>query len=80
MLKLMTLEVWCDEKWHYLGACEPKPVLDKGWFTSAASRAIVIHSRAFSDYCKNEDVISKNKVVTTINNISKKMECTETLL
>ena len=65
------VEVWCDGEWHYLGACEPEPVLDKGWFTSAASRAIVIHSKVFSDNFKNEDVISKNKVVTTINNISK---------
>ncbi len=65
------VEVWCDGKWHYLGACEPKPVLDKGWFTSAASRAMVIHSRVFSGYFKNEDVISKNKAVITINNISR---------
>ncbi|MBU3142603.1 transglutaminase domain-containing protein [Clostridium sp. CF012] len=65
------VEVWCDGKWHYLGACEPKPVLNKGWFTSAASRAMVIHSRVFSSYFKNEDVISKNKAVITINNISK---------
>lgn len=65
------VEVWCEGKWHYLGACEPEPVLDKGWFTGAASRAMVIHSRVFSDYCKNEDIISNNKAVTTINNISK---------
>ncbi|WP_032120504.1 transglutaminase-like domain-containing protein [Clostridium amazonitimonense] len=65
------VEVWCDGQWHYLGACEPEPVLDKGWFTSAASRAMVIHSRIFSEYFNDEDVISKNKAVTTINNIRK---------
>lgn len=65
------VEVWCDGEWHYLGACEPEPVLNKGWFTSAASRAMVIHSRVFSDYFRNEDVISNNKVVATINNINK---------
>ncbi|MGH4123273.1 MAG: transglutaminase-like domain-containing protein [Clostridium sp.] len=65
------VEAWCDGRWHYLGACEPEPMLDKGWFTTAASRAMVIHSRVFSGYCKNEDIISKNKAVTTINNISK---------
>ncbi|WP_029451202.1 transglutaminase domain-containing protein [Clostridium algidicarnis] len=63
------VEVWCDGEWHYLGACEPEKVLDKGWFTSAASRAMIIHSRIFSGYFKDEDVISNNKVVTTINNI-----------
>lgn len=65
------VEVWCDGKWYYLGACEPEPILNKGWFTSAASRALVIHSRIFSQYFKNEVVVSKNEVVTTINNISK---------
>ncbi|MBZ9686908.1 transglutaminase-like domain-containing protein [Clostridium estertheticum] len=65
------VEVWCDGKWNYLGACEPEPVLGKGWFTSAASRAMVIHSRVFSSYFKNEDVISKNKAVITISNISR---------
>lgn len=65
------VEVWCDGKWHYLGACEPEPVLDKGWFTSAASRAMVIHSRIFSNHLKNEEIISQNEVVTTISNIKK---------
>ncbi len=65
------VEVWCDGKWHYLGACEPEPVLDKGWFTSAASRAMVIHSRIFSNYLKDQDIISQNEVLTTISNIKK---------
>lgn len=41
------VEVWCEGKWHYLGACEPEAVLDKGWFTNASSRAMMIHSRSF---------------------------------
>ncbi len=40
------VEVWCPDGWHYLGACEPEPVLDRGWFTSAASRAMVIRAHA----------------------------------
>lgn len=65
------VEVWCQGKWHYLGACEPESVLDKGWFTSAASRSMVVHSRVFSSYFKNEDIISKNESVNTISNINK---------
>ncbi|WP_040213478.1 transglutaminase domain-containing protein [Clostridium polynesiense] len=64
------VEVWCDGKWHYLGACEPEPVLNKGWFTSAAARAMLIHSRIFSSYFKDEELISHNKVISTINNLS----------
>lgn len=41
------VEAWDGERWRYLGACEPEPELDRGWFTSAASRAMMIHARAF---------------------------------
>lgn len=41
------VEVWDGEAWRYLGACEPEPLLDRGWFTGAASRAVMIHARAF---------------------------------
>lgn len=41
------IEVLCGDGWHFLGACEPEPVLDRGWFNTAASRAILVHSRLF---------------------------------
>lgn len=41
------VEVYVGGRWRYLGACEPEPVLDRGWFTAAASRAMMIHARAF---------------------------------
>lgn len=41
------VEAYDGEKWRYLGACEPEPILDRGWFNSAASRAMMIHARAF---------------------------------
>ena len=41
------VEAWVDGTWRYLGACEPEPVLDSGWFTSAASRAMLVHTRAW---------------------------------
>ncbi len=37
-------------QWHFLGACEPEEVLDRGWFTNAASRAVMVHTGIFSDY------------------------------
>ena len=39
------VEVWIDGDWHYLGACEPEPVLDRGWFTAAASRAMLVDTK-----------------------------------
>lgn len=41
------VEALCDGEWRYLGACEPEPVLDRGWFDTAASRAVLVHSRLF---------------------------------
>ena len=42
------VEVWIDGHWRYLGACEPEPVLDRGWFTAAASRAMLVDSKCWS--------------------------------
>lgn len=44
------VEAWSEGKWHFLGACEIEPVLDRGWFIAAATRAPLIHSRTFFDY------------------------------
>jgi len=41
------VEALCDGRWRFLGACEPEPILDKGWFDTAASRAVLVHSRLF---------------------------------
>lgn len=43
------VEALCDGQWRFLGACEPEPVLDRGWFTTAASRAVLVHSRVFGE-------------------------------
>ncbi|MCK5821012.1 MAG: transglutaminase domain-containing protein [Bacteroidales bacterium] len=44
------VEFWADGEWHYLGACEPGPVPDNGWFTEPARRAMLIHTKAFGAY------------------------------
>lgn len=41
------VEVWIDGQWHFMGACEPEPLLDLGWFEYAASRAMMVHARRF---------------------------------
>lgn len=47
------VEAWCDGNWRFLGACEPEPVLDRGWFNTAASRALLVHSRTFGESSGN---------------------------
>ena len=41
------VEALCGGRWRFLGACEPEPILDRGWFNTAASRAMLVHSRTF---------------------------------
>ncbi|MBN1754899.1 transglutaminase domain-containing protein [bacterium] len=56
-------EVWADGKWHYTGACEPKPSLDDAWFNLAAKRAAVILASSFGplDPQNDNEYIYKNK-------------------
>ena len=61
------VEAWVDGQWHFLGACEPEPVLDLGWFNEPASRALLLHTRVFGDYDGPEEVISRNSNYTEIN-------------
>ena len=44
------VEFWAHGSWHYLGACEPEPVADRGWFTAAASRAMLVHTHCWADF------------------------------
>lgn len=61
------VEAWVDGKWHFLGACEPEPVLDLGWFNAPASRAMLMHTRVFGAYDGPEDVMSRTDCYTEIN-------------
>ena len=44
------VEAYTGDGWHYLGACEPDQQLDRGWFTAASGRAMLVHTRLFGDY------------------------------
>lgn len=63
------VEVYIDGIWYFLGACEPEEILNKGWFTNASSRAMLIHSRWFDfEDCK-EEKIEKQGMVWLINQL-----------
>ena len=61
------VEAWADGKWHFMGACEPEAVLDLGWFNAPASRALLMHTRAFGDYNGPEEVMLRTRNFTEIN-------------
>ena len=61
------VEAWVDGQWYFLGACEPEPVLNLAWFNQPASRAILMHTRAFGKYDGPEDQMSRTACFTEIN-------------
>ena len=61
------VEAWADGEWYFLGACEPEPVLNLGWFNAPASRALLMHTRAFGDYYGPEEVMLRTNNFTEIN-------------
>jgi transglutaminase-like putative cysteine protease len=65
------VEIWADGKWYYLGACEPEPVLDRGWFTEPARRAMLVHTKSFGAAYGNENAISYDQYFTNVNNLAK---------
>ena len=61
------VEVLVDGRWYFMGACEPEPILNMGWFNAPASRAMLLHTKAFGQYDGPEDTISTTAVYTEIN-------------
>ena len=61
------VEAWVDGKWYFLGACEPEPVLNLGWFNEPASRGVLMHTKVFGNYCGPEEVVNKTACYTEIN-------------
>ncbi|BAX82028.1 transglutaminase-like domain-containing protein [Labilibaculum antarcticum] len=61
------VEVWTDGKWSYLGACEPEPDLNMGWFTEPARRAMLVHTKVFGDFEGNYEVVKRSDNFTEIN-------------
>ncbi len=61
------VEAWADGKWYFLGACEPEPVLNLGWFNESASRGMLMHTKVFGHYDGPEEVMSETPCYTEIN-------------
>jgi hypothetical protein len=64
-------EVWINGEWFYMGACEPEPVLDRGWFTEPARRAMLIHTKSFGAFTGKENALKISRNYTEVNNLSK---------
>ncbi|MDF2542324.1 MAG: hypothetical protein K0S47_2042 [Herbinix sp.] len=64
------VEMWCENAWYFTGACEPSAVLNQGWFTVPASRAMMINSTIYSDIgIAQEDILQKKGASVLLNNL-----------
>ncbi|MCX6330095.1 MAG: transglutaminase domain-containing protein [Bacteroidia bacterium] len=65
------IEIWKDNKWYYMGACEPEAVIDRGWFTEPAKRAMLVNTKSFGAFSGTENIINRHDKYTEVNNLSK---------
>lgn len=61
------VEAYAGGKWYFLGACEPEPVLNLGWFNAPASRGILMNTRVLGRYDGPEEVLFGFDDYTDIN-------------
>ncbi len=57
-------------QWKFLGACEPDPRLDMGWFSVPSTRCMMVHSKAFGKYKGDEEVVKHTGLYSELNLLS----------
>ena len=60
----------CRGEWKFLGACEPDPRLDMGWFSVPSTRCMMVHSKAFGKYKGDEEVVKRTSLYSELNLLS----------
>ena len=64
------VEVWIEGKWYFLGACEPDPELNMGWFSEPVTRAIMVHTNTFGQYNGPEKTLVQKPLFSKLNLLS----------
>lgn len=60
----------CRGEWKFLGACEPDPRLNMGWFSVPSTRCMMVHSKAFGKYKGDEEVVKRTSLYNELNLLS----------
>ena len=64
------VEVYVDGEWKFLGACEPEPRLNMGWFSVPSTRCMMVHTKAFGKYKGDEEVVRRTNLFSELNLLS----------
>lgn len=59
-----------SNRWYFLGACEPDPELNMGWFAVPSTRCMMVHSKAFGRYKGDEEVVKQTALYSELNLLS----------
>ena len=64
------VEVYVNGEWKFLGACEPDPRLNMGWFSVPSTRCMMVHTKAFGKYKGDEEVVKRTSMYSELNLLS----------
>ena len=64
------VEVYVNGEWKFLGACEPDPQLNMGWFSVPSTRCMMVHTKAFGKYKGDEEVVKRTGLYSELNLLS----------
>ena len=64
------VEVYVNGEWKFLGACEPDPHLNMGWFSVPSTRCMMVHTKAFGRYKGDEEVVKRTGLYSELNLLS----------
>ncbi len=64
------VEVYVNREWKFLGACEPDPRLNMGWFSVPSTRCMMVHTKAFGKYKGDEEVVKRTGLYSELNLLS----------
>ena len=64
------VEVCINGEWKFLGACEPDPRLNMGWFSVPSTRCMMVHTKAFGKYKGDEEVVKRTGLYSELNLLS----------
>ncbi len=60
----------CRGEWKFMGACEPDPRLNMGWFSVPSTRCMMVHTKAFGKYKGDEEVVKRTGLYSELNLLS----------
>ncbi|HRY97892.1 MAG TPA: transglutaminase domain-containing protein [Bacteroidales bacterium] len=63
------VEFWADGEWYFMGACEPAPEANMGWFTEPARRAMLVSTQTYGPWKGPGRVLEHRRHTSVLNTL-----------